>query len=112
MAEPEKVVDEDQDYVSCQFEAFGLGARVGQLAAGKNEDWISQFNNGKVAQVPHVDPMADDADEGEEKGEAVDQSQEDLDDDDGVDEAREELAGEDGVLLYQFGEVIKSTCYG
>ena len=50
--------------------------------------------------------MAGYADEGEENGEAIDQSQERLDGDDGVDEAREEFAGEHGVLFYQFGEVI------
>ena len=55
--------------------------------------------------------MADYADEGEEKREAVDQSQEGLDYNDGVDEPREELAGEYSVLLYQLGEVVQSTCY-
>ena len=55
--------------------------------------------------------MADYTDEGEEKGEAVDQNQEGLDSDDHVDKAREELTCEYGVLLYQFGEVIKSACY-
>lgn len=59
-----------------------------------------------MAQVAHVDAMAGYADEGEENGEAIDQSQERLDGDDGVDEAREEFAGEHGVLFYQFGEVI------
>ena len=64
-----------------------------------------------MAQVAHINAMADYADEGEEKREAVDQSQEGLDHNDGVDESREELAGEYSVLLYQLGEVIKSTCY-
>ena len=64
-----------------------------------------------MAQVAHVDAMADYAYGGEGKREAVDQSQEGLDGDDGVDEAREELAGQYGMLLYQFGEVIESACY-
>lgn len=64
-----------------------------------------------MAQIAHVDAMADYTDEGEEKGEAVDQGQEGLDSDDRVDKAREELTCEYGVLLYQFGEVIKSACY-
>lgn len=54
--------------------------------------------------------MAGYADDGDEKREAVDQSEEGLDGDDGVDEAREKFAGEDGVLFYQFGEVIESAC--
>ena len=64
-----------------------------------------------MAQVAHVNAMADYADEGEEKGEAVDQGQEGLDGDDGVDEAREELTRDDGVLFYQLGEVVESACY-
>ena len=64
-----------------------------------------------MAQVAHVDAMADYADEGKEQREAVDQSQEGLDGDDGVNEAREEFAGENGVLFNQFGEVIQSACY-
>ena len=56
-----------------------------------------------MAEIAHIDAMADYANEGEKKREAVDQSQEGLDGDDGVDEACEELAGEYGVLLYQFG---------
>lgn len=64
-----------------------------------------------MAQVAHVDAMAGYADEGEERREAVDQSQEGLDGDDGVNEAREEFAGENGVLFNQFGEVIQSACY-
>lgn len=112
MAEPEEVVGEDEDCVFCQFDAPGQGPRVsGQLAAGKDEDGIGQFDNGEMAQVAHVDAMAGYAHEGEEKGEAVDQGQEGLDGDDGVDEAREEFAGEDGVLFYQFGKVIKSAGY-
>lgn len=64
-----------------------------------------------MAQVAHVDAMAGYAHEGEDNGEAVDQSQEGLDGDDGVDEAREEFSGENGVLFHQFGEVIQSACY-
>ena len=64
-----------------------------------------------MAEVAHVDAMADYAHGGEGKREAVDQGQEDLDGDDGVNEAREEFAGRYGVLLYQFGEVIESACY-
>ena len=33
-----------------------------------------------------------------------------MNEDDGVNETRKELAGEYSVLLYQFGEVIKSAC--
>ena len=90
-----------------------LDWRQGRVAtARKDEDWIGQFDNGKVAQIAHVDAMADYTDEGEEKREAVDQNQEGVDGDDGVDKTREELPCEHGVLLYQFGEVIKSACYG
>ena len=53
-----------------------------------------------MAQIAHIDAMADYAYGGEGKREAVDQSQEDLDGDDGVNEAREESAGHYGVLLY------------
>lgn len=113
MAEPEEVVDEDED---CFFFVFvngkhWWGGGGGQLAAGSYEDGIRQFDNGEMAQVAHVDAMAGYADEGEEEGEAVDQGQEGLDGDDGVDEAGEESAGEDGVLFYQFGEVVESACY-
>ena len=111
MAEPKEVIEKDEDYIFCQFEAFGSGQQLGQLAARKDEDRVSQFDNGEMAQVAHVDAMAKHADEGEEKREAVNQSQEGLDGDDGINEARKKLAGKHGVLLYQFGEVIKSACY-
>ena len=53
-----------------------------------------------MPQIAHVDAMADYADEGEEKREAVNQSQERLDGDYCVDETGEEFAGEHGVLLH------------
>lgn len=53
-----------------------------------------------MAQVAEVDAVAGYAYEGEEKREAVDQSQEGLGGDDGVYKTGEESAGENGVLFY------------
>ena len=37
------------------------GQTGGWLTAGKDKDWISQFDNGEMAQIAHVDAMADNA---------------------------------------------------
>ena len=65
-----------------------------------------------MAQITHVDAMADHAYERQDKRKAVDQSQEGMNGDDGIDEPRKKLAGEYSVLLYQLGEVVKSACCG
>ena len=54
--------------------------------------------------------MAEDAEEGQEEWEAIDEEEQEMDGDDGVDELGEKPFGEDGMLFDQLGEVVESRC--
>ena len=87
-----------------------LRRREKKRTAREDEDGIAQLDDGETPQVLPVDGMTADAEEGEGRGEAVDEDEEGLEADDGVDEAREQFLGEDGVLLDKLGKVVEPGC--
>ena len=74
--------------------------------AGRYEHRIAKPDDREMSKVTHVDAMADDAEEGERDGEAIDEGKENLDGDDGIDEAGKDFSCEDGVFFNEFGEVV------
>lgn len=77
---------------------------------GKNEQWVSQFDQGEATQVAGVDQVGEDAEEGKRDGESIEQDEEDLNADDGVYETTEQFSSKDGMFLDQFREVIQARC--
>ena len=70
---------------------------------GSQEERIAQFDEREAPHIAQVYDMGYDSEAGEEKGEAVDDAEEQLQGHDGVYQAREEALGDDGVLLNELG---------
>jgi hypothetical protein len=70
--------------------------------ARQDEQRICQLNHGKSPQILHVNDMAEYTQERELDGEAIDETEEDLEDDDRVYQALEKFLSNDGVFLDEF----------
>ena len=61
-----------------------------------------------MSEVTRINGMAANAEQGEQRGEAVHDGEQDLDGNDAVYDAREQLLGEYGMLLHELGEVVQA----
>ena len=83
------------------------GGIVGPTAR-REEQGVRQLDEGETSHVAEVDDVGDDAHEGQQEGEAIDEPQKRLDDDYRVDELCQESLGDHGVLLDELGKVVEA----
>jgi hypothetical protein len=80
--------------------------------AGEEEERRGELDEREALQIACVDDVGDDAEKGEEEGEAVDEIEEGVEAGYGVDEVVEESAGEDCVFFDELGEVVEARSCG
>ena len=77
MAEPEEVVQEDENYMapinnrSSTLEKGGGGSWMGYPTTRDDEDGVGQLDNGEVTQVSHVHAMARHTEQGQRDREVI-----------------------------------------